>query len=172
MTTTEIVSLLAMIGTCVAAIAACVTLFFARAALTAWKEQEVLKSKKDFKMALLDLKAAAVWQPELINKEHLRIGRNILYSPNGEVGTKLIEEKIDYFKGLAVEFEKLETAMQSCSKYWNVTEGVFSGTSTEKLWGEFCESYNNYTQGKEDLKDLISKLDVLIEIKFYFHSAT
>lgn len=164
------IALLSMVGTCISATASLITLFFARTALKTWKEQEILKSKKDFKMALLELKFVTLWQPSKINPEHLRVGRNILYSPNVLDQSQHVTAEINAFKGLAIEFEKFEDAMQICARHWFATEKIFKGSSVEKLWMNILHAYNEYTQGKIDQDVFMGKLDELINVDLYFNS--
>ncbi|MHP61605.1 hypothetical protein D9F47_22465 [Escherichia coli] len=172
MSTADKIALFSMIGTTVSAIVSMITLFFAKTALNTWRHQEVLKSKKDFKMALLELKFVTLWQPDEIDPVQLRVGRNILYSENDLRKTKLPVEQITAFKGLAKEFEKLEDSMQMCARYWFATEKLFKDTDVEKLWGNIMAAYNEYTQGKRNQDYFIWHLDELIKVDLYFVSAS
>ncbi|QFH70978.1 hypothetical protein [Atlantibacter subterraneus] len=170
MNTAEKIALFSMIGTCVSAVASLVTLYFARVALNAWKEQEVLKSKKDFKMSLLELKFVTLWQSSTIHPEHLRVGRNLLYDANEFKNSQLTEDEKNIYKGFAIEFEKFENAMQMCARHWLASEKLFKGTKVERLWGGICQAYNEYTQGMKNQAYFIEKLDELIKIDLYYVS--
>lgn len=167
---TDTIALISTIGTCVSAVASLVTLYFAKVALNAWKEQEVLKSKKDFKMSLLELKFVTLWQSSTIHPKHLRVGRNLLYDANELKNSKLSEDEKNIFKGFAIEFEKFENAMQMCARHWLASERLYQETVVEKLWGEICQAYNEYTQGIKNQAYFIEKLDKLIKIDLYYLS--
>ena len=166
MSTADKIALFSMIGTTVSAIVSMITLFFAKTALNTWRHQEVLKSKKDFKMALLELKFVTLWQPNEIDPVQL------LYSENELRTTKLLDVQINAFKGLAKEFEKLEDSMQMCARYWFATEKLFKDTDVEKLWNNIMSAYNEYTQGKRNQDYFITHLDKLIKVDLYFVSAS
>ncbi|HFR0087197.1 TPA: hypothetical protein ACHTYT_004110 [Klebsiella pneumoniae] len=168
MTTSDIIAFSGVVVSGVSAIASVITLLFARTALNTWKSQEVLKAKKDFKMALLELKFIVLWLPEDINVDHLMIGRNLIYDSSGELKSKFVEKQIKAFENYAREFEKFEDAMQVSARLWFACEGLFKSTDVEGLWKGVYLAYNEYTQGRKNQSYFISKLDELLIVEMYF----
>ncbi|QCZ40953.1 hypothetical protein FGL54_24335 [Enterobacter cloacae] len=172
MNTSDVISLSGVIVSSVSAVASVATFLIARSALSTWKSQEILKSKKDFKLALLEMKFVVLWLPETINVGHLMLGRDLLYGTQGEAREQLVDKQIKAFEGYAREFEKFEDAMQNCARLWFASEGLFKGTNVEKLWEGIYKAYNEYTQGRQDQKFFISALDALLVIDMYFEPST
>lgn len=168
MTTSEMIALCGVFVSSVSAAASVATLIIAKSALTTWKAQEILKSKKDFKLALLEMKFVVLWLPETINVGHLMLGRDLLYGTQGEAREQLVEKQIKAFEGYAREFEKFEDAMQKCARLWFASEGLFKGTNVETLWQGIYNAYNEYTQGHKDQKFFISALNALLAVDMYF----
>jgi len=157
-----------MLGTWVAALAMIGTLVIAKVALNTWKEQEIMKSKKDFKMALLEMKFALVWLPEEINFDQLMAGRNLLYPINKEGNSPIPLDEQIFYKSYAGEFEKFENAMQKSWQYWSACEGLFKGSHVEELWAVLLGAHNEYTHGLEKQSKLLAPLNALLKEEMYF----
>ncbi|HHA1269908.1 hypothetical protein [Enterobacter mori] len=170
MSASDVIALSGVLVSGVSACASIVTLYFAKSALNTWKAQEILKTKKDFKLALLEMKFVVLWLPESIDVDHLMVGRRLLYGADEELKAPLLNKQVKAFEGYALEFEKFEDAMQKCARMWFASESLFKGNQVELLWKGIFEAYNEYSQGRQNQSFFIKKLDELLVVDMYFEA--
>ncbi len=144
------------------------TILTAIYALKTWKQQEILKTKMEFKKALMELRTAVLFLPDKVEPKQVVLAKNILNDTTGIKTRGMEQEQIEAYKDLAREVRELENGILNCWKSWASTEDIFRGSEIEVLWKEVQKTYNAYMLQGEDKQPYLESIDILIRKDFVF----
>lgn len=137
-----------MIAAYGSAIMSFLTFVLACFALNAWKQQEKLKVKKDFKESLIRLKHLLLYMPDKIDSWKLKQGRRFLSQRQISFQMGLSTLEFEQHKDYALDFQPFEDGVKKCRERWIATENLLSETKVGKLWENTSGACDEYALGQ------------------------
>ncbi|MGP2608391.1 hypothetical protein ACTVMZ_23485, partial [Serratia ureilytica] len=124
-------SMIAAYGSAIVSLLTFVLAFFA---LNAWKQQEKLKVKKEFKTSLIRLKHLLLYMPDKIDSLKLRQGLRIISQRQASYLVNLSPMEFEQLKDYALDCQTFEDGVKKCRESWVATENLLSETKVGQLW--------------------------------------
>lgn len=149
-------SLGSMFAAIVSAIAAVTTVVIACKALNTWKQQEELKAKIEFKLALIELADVIDVMPRNWSRVQVNIARGII--ERGEVPAHR-EKEVEIF----YQWKDLSKANREAGKRWMLCDKLYTGTKIEEDWKKFNSELHSYKMRGGNSTQVLPILSRIIE---------
>lgn len=150
------------IGGVVSAGTTIIAVYFAKQALTAWRDQEKLKLKIEFKKSVLNLRNLFLYMPK--NWDKIPGARSAL----NRNSTNLIHGPSVINTSLPPELKSILDALNHANDCWVMCEHIFDGTSVESNWRSSITAIDDYLNFKISNTDVFEVLNSTYSSRFIF----
>ncbi|WP_279204272.1 hypothetical protein [Obesumbacterium proteus] len=157
-----------MLASWMSVLATIITLCFAYRALSTWREQEKIRVKLDFRIALKRLKSALLFMPLNIDPKEIEQEREQVITKWIFKDVDLITQEIEAGEQNVKRYDELLSLYDNCQSSWLATEHLFDNTELAKVWMLFEEDFEKYISGVASRESLAQMLKMITETRFVF----
>ncbi|MEG1466323.1 MAG: hypothetical protein RSA68_01850 [Hafnia sp.] len=157
-----------MLASWMSVLATIITLCFAYRALSTWREQEKIRVKLDFRIALKKLKSALIFMPLRIDPKEIQQEREQVIAKWVFKDDDVLFEKIEAGEKNVKRYDELISLYDNCQSSWLATEHLFDNTELAEIWISFQKDFEKYISGDASRSSSLELLKMITETRFVF----